>query len=64
MIMYLNANWKEGDGGELVIYKENETIKIPPSLGRMVFFDSEKYEHEVLPTSVTRMSITGWLKRS
>jgi SM-20-related protein len=42
MIMYLNANWKEGDGGELVIYKENETIKIPPSLGRMVFFDSGK----------------------
>jgi SM-20-related protein len=64
MIMYLNANWKEGDGGELVIYKENETIKIPPSLGRMVFFDSGKYEHEVLPTIVSRLSITGWLKRS
>lgn len=37
MIMYLNANWQEGDGGELVIYKENETVKIAPSLGRMVF---------------------------
>lgn len=64
MIMYLNANWQEGDGGELVIYKENEIVKIAPSLGRMVFFDSGKYEHEVLPTSVSRMSITGWLKRT
>jgi SM-20-related protein len=64
MIMYLNANWQEGDGGELVIYKENETVKIAPSLGRMVFFDSENLVHEVLPTAVPRMSITGWLKRS
>ena len=64
MIMYLNANWQEGEGGELVIYKEHETVKIAPSLGRMVFFDSGKLEHEVLPTKVPRMSITGWLKRT
>lgn len=64
MIMYLNTNWQEGDGGELVIYKKNEIVKIAPSLGRMVFFDSGKLEHEVLPTKVPRMSITGWLKRT
>jgi len=64
IIIYLNENWLEGDGGELMIYnkeKDNEIIK--PQNGRMVFFDSAKLEHEVLETNVPRYSITGWLRR-
>jgi SM-20-related protein len=63
MILYLNEDWKDGDGGELVIYKENESITISPSNQKMVFFDSSVLEHEVLATHVPRKSLTGWLKR-
>jgi Rps23 Pro-64 3,4-dihydroxylase Tpa1-like proline 4-hydroxylase len=64
IIIYLNDNWKEGDGGELVLYKETGLEKVNPKLGTMIFFDSASLPHEVLETKVARMSITGWLKRS
>ncbi len=63
MIIYLNENWKDGDGGELVIYKPNGDMTISPNMQKMVFFNSSALEHEVLRTCVPRKSITGWLKR-
>lgn len=62
MIMYLNENWQEGDGGELTIYKNEETITITPIHGKSVFFKSDQLEHEVLMSHKPRMSITGWLR--
>ncbi len=66
IIFYLNTDWKPEHGGELVIYKERggveEAIKIEPIAGRMVCFESENLEHEVLPSYAPRLSITGWLK--
>jgi SM-20-related protein len=61
-VLYLNPNWSEQDGGELVIYSQetNHAFRIMPSLGKLVIFLSE-LEHEVLPTQVDRMSITGWM---
>lgn len=64
VIIYLNPFWKIGDGGELIIFKENSTETISPILGKMVFFDSANLPHEVLETNEKRMSITGWLKRN
>jgi SM-20-related protein len=61
MVLYLNQDWKKGDGGELVIYKEDKVIEIEPIAGRLVLFKSE-LEHEVLPANQERNSITGWLK--
>ena len=49
-------------GGELVIYKEQDEIKIYPMKGRVVVFESQILEHEVLPVKRERLSITGWLK--
>lgn len=63
MIMYLNEDWKEGDGGELVVYQESNERIIEPKIGTMIFFNSAKLFHEVLETNVPRMSITGWLRR-
>jgi SM-20-related protein len=63
IIFYLNDNWKLGDGGELLIYKTNQTESISPLNGTMIFFDSAKLAHEVLETQVPRLSITGWLRR-
>ena len=60
MISYLNSNWQESDGGELLIHQANNNQKI--TQGKNVLFKSEELVHEVLVTQNTRMSITGWLK--
>lgn len=63
MISYLNNNWEEKDGGELLIHQTNNNQKISPTQGKTVFFKSNELEHEVLVTKERRMSVTGWLKR-
>lgn len=62
MIMYLNADWKLRDGGELQIHHIDYFQNISPPSGKSVFFKSIELAHEVLLTNVPRMSITGWLK--
>ena len=62
MIMYLNADWKTEDGGELCIYQNEIPQNISPDSGKSVFFRSSDLLHEVLVTHKQRMSITGWLK--
>jgi SM-20-related protein len=63
-IIYLNQEWGEGDGGELLIFesqKENHILeRVLPLFGRVVFFLSEEYPHEVLKTKKERISMTGW----
>jgi SM-20-related protein len=62
MIMYLNSDWLEEDGGELRIHYEDHFQNISPVSGKSVFFKSSELEHEVMLTNRPRMSITGWLK--
>lgn len=62
MVMYLNENWKLGDGGELCIHHNGRLENINPTNGKSVFFKSSDLAHEVLLTNEPRMSITGWLK--
>lgn len=63
MVCYLNdEDWLPEFGGELAIYKDDETINIYPLKGRMVVFESQILEHEVKPVQKERLSITGWLK--
>ena len=62
MIMYLNEDWKENDGGEFCVHNEGNSQNISPLNGKSVFFKSNELEHEVLVTHKPRMSITGWLK--
>ncbi len=62
MIMYLNAGWQEQDGGELCIHHNDHVEIISPVNGKCVFFNSSEQLHEVLPTQVPRLSVTGWLK--
>jgi len=62
IVLYLNDAWKEGDGGQLVLYGLDATISINPIGGRIVFFESDKIEHEVMVTNLPRLSLTGWMK--
>jgi SM-20-related protein len=63
LISYLNENWLEGDGGELLVYQNEEVQKIAPHSQTTVFFKSDEMEHEVTMTNRSRMSISGWLKQ-
>ncbi len=68
VILYLNENWKSGDGGELKLWttcgeKSGPFVLIEPRMGTLVCFPSGDYWHEVLPTTQSRMSITGWFRR-
>lgn len=64
-VLYLNQNWQSGDGGELLMYRGEETTpfeSIQPLFGRMVIFLSEVFPHEVAPTQKPRFSLTGWYR--
>jgi SM-20-related protein len=63
VIVYMNDNWQDGDGGELKIYKdqtgENHEL-IPPIGNRLAIFRSDIVWHEVLTAHKSRKSLTGW----
>jgi SM-20-related protein len=63
LINYLNNNWLEIDGGQLLVYTNEDTQTIQPQSQTAVFFKSDEMEHEVVKANRNRMSITGWLKR-
>jgi SM-20-related protein len=63
LINYLNNNWQEEDGGQLVVYQNETAQKIQPHSQTSVFFKSDEMEHEVAQANRSRMSITGWLKQ-
>jgi len=62
LINYLNKDWLEEDGGQLLVYQNGETQRILPESKTAVFFKSDEMEHEVTKSHRSRMSITGWLK--
>ncbi|PRX51543.1 SM-20-related protein [Salegentibacter salegens] len=67
LVCYLNEeDWKPENGGELVIYSEENGVEVSkaiyPMPGRVVIFESQVLEHEVKPVKTARLSITGWLK--
>ena len=63
LISYLNDNWLETDGGQLIVYQNETAQKIQPQSQTTVFFKSDVTEHEVVKAHRNRMSVTGWLKQ-
>lgn len=61
IICYLNNDWKEDHGGQLRMHLAAGHIDILPLSGRLVCFRSDQIEHEVLPASRERLSLTGWI---
>ena len=62
-VLYLNTDWNDSDGGELVIYPpEQEERAISPQPGRLVTFLSDVIPHEVMPAKRDRYSIAGWFR--
>ncbi|HSC80134.1 MAG TPA: 2OG-Fe(II) oxygenase [Chitinolyticbacter sp.] len=63
MVLYLNADWVEEHGGQLRIYTEAGARDVLPVGGTLVTFLSDRFEHEVLPATRERLSLTGWFRR-
>jgi Rps23 Pro-64 3,4-dihydroxylase Tpa1-like proline 4-hydroxylase len=63
LINYLNTNWQEEEGGQLLVYQNGSVQKILPHAQTAVFFKSDEMEHEVTKATRSRMSISGWLKQ-
>ncbi|MEM5503779.1 2OG-Fe(II) oxygenase [Shewanella frigidimarina] len=65
-VFFLNPDWQDSDGGELIIYDEFDLPLevVNPKIGTLVLFLSERFPHEVRPTTKTRNSIAGWFRVS
>ncbi|HEX5168837.1 MAG TPA: 2OG-Fe(II) oxygenase [Cyclobacteriaceae bacterium] len=61
VISYLNENWEEKSGGQLRMHLTEGPLDIFPASGKLVCFRSDMIEHEVLPATRERLSITGWI---
>jgi SM-20-related protein len=66
VILYLNDDWAARDGGQLRLYTDPDDPRsyrdILPQGGRLVTFLSAEFEHEVLPATRDRLSLTGWFR--
>ncbi|RTR40063.1 2OG-Fe(II) oxygenase [Shewanella canadensis] len=71
VIVYLNEHWSTEDGGELVIYQnqqstsaviDDNTASVTLGFGTLVVFLSEGFPHEVLAAQRDRYSIAGWFR--
>ncbi len=61
-VFYLNLDWHAEEGGQLRLHLVGGTQDLLPSWNRLVLFRSADIEHEVLPATRERLSITGWLR--
>jgi SM-20-related protein len=62
-VLYLNDAWSSADGGQLRLHLANTVRDVMPHGGTLVVFLSEAFDHEVLPASRDRVSLTGWFRR-
>jgi len=63
-VLYLNDAWRASDGGALRIHLEQgDSRDVAPVAGTLVCFLAERFEHEVLPATRERMSLSGWFRR-
>lgn len=60
-VVYLNPTWKDGDGGEIVLWPFlSRSTKVSPLHRRAVLFYSDRVLHRVLPSKVKRVCFTIW----
>ena len=65
VVAYLNPCWLPADGGELVLYPDEnypDGLRVSPEMGTLAVFLSAEFEHEVLPATRDRYSVAGWFR--
>jgi SM-20-related protein len=74
LLMYLNQDWSDEDGGKLRMHFDSGGDELPPGErpdfldvapkgGTLVLFHSDQVPHEVLDTESERVAIVGWYNR-
>lgn len=74
LLLYLNSEWKESDGGCLRIHLDSggdflpegeapNYVDVQPVGGTLVLFKSDQIPHEVLDTNSERTAVVGWYNR-
>ena len=64
-VFYLNSDWQQDDGGELLLYADNHLsplLIVPPLFNSCMIFLSDTFPHEVLASNCDRYSIAGWYR--
>ena len=62
VLVYLNPDWEQGDGGEVMLLPFlGKPEIIPPKFNRTVIFRSDTVLHRVLPSHKPRCCFTLWL---
>jgi len=64
-VFYLNENWNKNDGGELLLYADEQAsplLALPPLFNSCIIFLSDTFPHEVLVSHNDRYSIAGWYR--
>ncbi|MGB0721332.1 MAG: 2OG-Fe(II) oxygenase [Gammaproteobacteria bacterium] len=65
-VLYLNPDWSDDDGGELLLYRDPQAtqpiLSVSPHIGTLVVFLSTDFPHEVLAAQRARHSIAGWFR--
>lgn len=69
VVLYLNADWQAGDGGELCLYPSGPlqataatAVRVLPRGGTLAIFASADTHHEVRTARRARLSLSGWLR--
>jgi hypothetical protein len=61
-LLYLNDDWKEGDGGELELQPMFQPpVVVTPTMAKFVVFRSDRVLHRVLPATAMRLCFTVWI---
>ncbi|GAA5784612.1 hypothetical protein GCM10007860_24520 [Chitiniphilus shinanonensis] len=63
VVIYLNHDWLPEQGGQLRLYTEAGPVDVQPQGGTLVAFLSDRFEHEVMPATRERLSVSGWFRR-
>lgn len=64
VVAYLNApDWLPKHGGALRLHLPDGPQDVVPLGGTLICFMSDRIEHEVLPATRPRLSLTGWFRR-
>ncbi len=63
LVLYLNPEWQQADGGRLALYLSDGVRFVPPHSGTAAIFISSDIEHAVERTTVDRYSIAAWFRR-
>jgi SM-20-related protein len=63
-VIYLNSDWPEDAGGDLVIYDAHDVprLTLAPRGGTLVLFMSQDTPHEARKATRERWSIAGWFR--